>query len=193
MTPEEVVKGFYIKRKSLIDLYFNSENHTEVSELISTLNLNTKQTEILRLILNSVLRDAYYGILLGLDGEASIGERQEIYKIEDEEGDELSYGEIAAFAWEYFHNNKFEIDKKQADFIATLKYRTYEEGGRRTPVKSGYRPHIKFPFAEMQTSGQQTFIDRELVFPGDTVEAEIIIVSIDYFEKALTEGMEFEF
>ncbi len=45
----------------------------------------------------------------------------------------------------------------------------------------------------MQTSGQQTFIDKEAVFPGDTVDAKIKILSPDYFAGCLTEGMVFEF
>jgi translation elongation factor EF-Tu-like GTPase len=52
---------------------------------------------------------------------------------------------------------------------------------------------VKFDFAEMQTSGQQTFIDRELVSPGEKVKAKIKILSPDYFAQTLTEGMEFEF
>jgi len=80
-----------------------------------------------------------------------------------------------------------------ADFIATLTYKTAEEGGRKTAAKSGYRPQIKFHFEAMQTSGQQTFINREVVFPGDTVEAEIKILSIEYFANKLTENMKFEF
>lgn len=45
----------------------------------------------------------------------------------------------------------------------------------------------------MQTSGQQTFIDKKTVFPGDKVNAIIKILSQDYFSGCLTEGMEFEF
>ena len=129
---------------------------------------------------------------MGLEGEAQIGERQESYKIEDENGNELTGGEIESYAWEYFHNNKFEFDNSAADFIATLKYKTTEQGGRKTAAKTGYRPQVKFDFDEMQTSGQQTFIDRELVFPGDTVEAEMKILSADYFTNRLTDKMQFE-
>jgi translation elongation factor EF-Tu-like GTPase len=85
------------------------------------------------------------------------------------------------------------METKQADFIATLTYRTTEQGGRKTAALSAYRPHVKFDFAEMQTSGQQTFIDRKLVFPGDTVDAEIKIIAVEYFQNKLTEGMEFKF
>ena len=78
------------------------------------------------------------------------------------------------------------------DFIAELRYLTTEEGGRRTPANSGYRPHVKFPFSEMLTSGQQTFIGRDSVKPGETIKAEIMILSPHFFENMLEVGMEFE-
>lgn len=81
----------------------------------------------------------------------------------------------------------------KADFIASLTYKTTYEGGRKTPAKSGYRPAIKFPFAEMMTSGQQKFANREWVYPGETVYAEITIIATDYFKETLYEGLEFEF
>ena len=193
MTPEEFVKNFYLERKSLVDLYLSSGNQTDVTKLIADLQLDEEKTEKIRQILNGVLRDAFYTTLLGLDGEAQIGERQEAYKIEDENGNELTGGEIEGFAWEYFHNNKLEFDNSNSDFIATLTYKTTVQGGRKTAAKTGYRPQVKFEFDEMQTSGQQTFIDRELVFPGDTVEAEIKILSVDHFANRLTEKMQFEF
>ncbi len=193
MTTEDFVKNFYLERKSLVDLYLSSDSNSDVSKLIADLQLDEQKTEILRQILNGVLRDAFYTTLLGLDGEAQIGARQETYKIEDENGNELTGGEIEAFAWEYFHNNKMQLDNSSADFIATLTYKTTEQGGRKTAAKTGYRPQVKFDFDEMQTSGQQTFIDREFVFPGDTIEAEIKILSVDYFTNKLTERMNFEF
>lgn len=80
-----------------------------------------------------------------------------------------------------------------ADFIATLTYRTSEEGGRSTPAFSGYRPGIQFDFDTMQTSGEQMFLEQDQVFPGGMVKAEIRIVSVDYFAGKLKEGMTFEF
>jgi hypothetical protein len=88
------------------------------------------------------------------------------------------------------HYNK-EFNK--VDFIAELQYLTSEQGGRKTPAKSGYRPQVKFDFDEMQTSGQQTFIKKEWVNPGENVKAKIKILSPDHFAHTLTEGMEFEF
>jgi translation elongation factor EF-Tu-like GTPase len=109
----------------------------------------------------------------------------------DESGKEITGGEIEAEAWEYFHNYKYETENGNVDFIAELKYKL--EGGRTTPALPGYRPQIKFEFEEMQTSGQQQFINRKLVFPGDKVVAKINILSVDHFAKKLEEGMEFEF
>ncbi|TDL99655.1 MAG: hypothetical protein C4K58_07115 [Flavobacteriaceae bacterium] len=89
--------------------------------------------------------------------------------------------------------NFYNEDFKVVDFIVELKYLTTEQGGRKTPANSGYRPHLKFDFTEEQTSGQQTFIDKETVYPGDIVVAKIKIFSPDYFADCLTEGMNFEF
>jgi hypothetical protein len=87
----------------------------------------------------------------------------------------------------------YEQQMQRVDFIADLKYLTREEGGRQTPAFSGYRPQVKFDFDEMQTSGQQTFLNKDIVHPGDTVEAAIRILSVEHFENRLTEGMTFEF
>jgi len=80
---------------------------------------------------------------------------------------------------------------KNIDFIAELKYLTTEEGGRSMPAFSGYRPQVKFDFAEMQTSGQQTFLNKEIVYPGDKVEAAMKIISVEFFANSLSEGMSF--
>ncbi|HVV56378.1 MAG TPA: hypothetical protein VHC47_13680 [Mucilaginibacter sp.] len=79
------------------------------------------------------------------------------------------------------------------DFVAELKYLRTEEGGRSTPARSGYRPQVKFAFSEMQTSGQQTFLDKKVAYPGDTVNAEISILSPQSFANMLNPGMTFEF
>lgn len=79
------------------------------------------------------------------------------------------------------------------DFIAILKYKATDEGGRTTPAASGIRPAIKFSFAEMMTSGQQKFIEKEWVHPGESVTAEISILATEYFKGKLYDGLEFEF
>lgn len=80
-----------------------------------------------------------------------------------------------------------------SDFIALLQYRTTDEGGRNTPAFSKYRPQIKFDFDEMQTSGEQTFIDKDIVYPGEEVKATIRIAAVLYFKGRLAKDMLFEF
>lgn len=72
-----------------------------------------------------------------------------------------------------------------SDFIAQLQYRTTKEGGRKTSAFSKYRPQIKFDFGEMQTSGEQTFIDKDTVYPGEQVKATIRILGVIYFKGRL--------
>lgn len=82
---------------------------------------------------------------------------------------------------------------KGPDFIAKLIYLKPEQGGRSTPVASGYRPQLKFDFTELQTSGQQIFADRELVYPGDEVIANITMLSPHFYLGKLEQGKQFEF
>lgn len=87
----------------------------------------------------------------------------------------------------------YEQQMQFVDFIADLKYFTIEEGGRKTPVFSGHRPQIKFEFSDIQTSGQQLFLNKDIVHPGDSVEATIRLLVVECFANTLTEGMTFEF
>ena len=89
--------------------------------------------------------------------------------------------------------NYYTHEFRKVDFIAELTYYTTEQGGRKTPASSGYRPQVKFDFTEKQTSGQQTFIDKEIVYPGERVLAKIKILSPDFFADSLEKGMKFEF
>ncbi|MDN3664392.1 hypothetical protein ACFFU1_11575 [Algibacter miyuki] len=82
---------------------------------------------------------------------------------------------------------------RKFDFIAELKYRTTEQGGRKTPANSGYRPHLEFEFTEMLTSGHQFFIGTDLVNPGETVLAQIGMNSTYHYEGQLEVGTEFKF
>jgi len=82
---------------------------------------------------------------------------------------------------------------KTPDFIAELHHHTAVEGGRSTPAFSGYRPHIKFSFSEFLTSGQQKFLNKEIVYPGDNVTAEIAIASVEFFKGKLKKDMLFDF
>jgi len=193
LTQEEFVKQFYLEKKRLVDDAFNANSNWQTSTQIASLNLDKEQTEKFKNIISGLLTDTFYTILLGLDGAGSIGNNQTDYKIQDEDDNELSGGEIEGFAYEYFHDHKLELTNSKADFVATLAYKKAEEGGRTTPAYSGYRAQIKFGFTEMQTSGEQKFINREMVFPGDTlVDTEIKLTSPDLFAGQLKHRTKFE-
>ncbi len=83
--------------------------------------------------------------------------------------------------------------KDDFDFIAYLKYRSSDEGGRIIPAQSGYRPQVKFDFEKSTSSGRQVFINKEWVFPGEDIEAQITLLSPHLFENKLYEGLKFEF
>ncbi|TJZ61530.1 hypothetical protein FAZ15_10100 [Sphingobacterium olei] len=89
--------------------------------------------------------------------------------------------------------NYYQEQLEMIDFIADLQYRTAKGGGRTAPVFSKYRPQIKFEFDEMQTSGEQTFINKSIVYPGESSEAIVRIIALEYFKNRLEEGMCFEF
>lgn len=106
MTPEEFVKGFHLQKQQILDLYTNDKD-LHASCLINELDLDNRKKDLLKKIFDQILTDAYYSILLGIDGEASIGNAQHAYKLFNEAGKELTgSGEIEAEAWEYFHNDK---------------------------------------------------------------------------------------
>jgi len=114
MTPEEFVKGFFLEKTKSLDLYFETNNKSGVaqaSELIKELELSPEKQIKLKEIIDMVLTDTFYTVLLGLDGATQIGNTQELYKLYDEKGNELIGGDIESLAWEYFHNNKFESKK----------------------------------------------------------------------------------
>jgi len=50
--------------------------------------------------------------------------------------------------------------KTEYHFLAELQYFKTENGGRKSPAKSGFRPRVRFPFSEKSTSGLQNFIDK---------------------------------
>jgi hypothetical protein len=85
-----------------------------------------------------------------------------------------------------------KVNKGEPDFIAQVTYLTTEQGGRKGYAASGYRPHVKFDGRKELTSGEQLFIDKEKVFPGETVTAEIRIISKEIFKNYLFVGQHFE-
>ena len=70
------------------------------------MHLNAEQTKTMRKLLDGALTDAFYSVLLALDGCARIGDlEQQSFQIHAEDGSEICNGdgEIEALAYKYFH------------------------------------------------------------------------------------------
>src|SRR5262245_11467919 len=102
MTSEEFVDCFFREKNALVRSYLHDAN-TAVGARIDTLGLPPAKATILTDIIDAVLTDAFYTVLLALDGEASLGGVQETYSVRDESGMELAGGHLEGPAWERFH------------------------------------------------------------------------------------------
>ena len=90
--------------EAMLDSYRAPEPTTQVGTLLAQAGLSNSQRDIVHSALNVALTDAFYTILLGLDGAASLGGLQQSYRIEDEAGNVISEGngELEAAAFEVF-------------------------------------------------------------------------------------------
>ena len=177
------------KLKVIADLFVSAMtdwptyNQTDISEFVSELKAYFGTPLTKDKISNKPINTSNQDVWRHEAGSSII----EMFKLADEFYSEQSFENILQDLFTYYENELLKVD-----FVADLKYFTTEEGGRATPTCSGYRPQVKFDFAEMQTSGQQTFVDKETVYPGDTVKAAIRIIGVDYFANCLTENMTFD-
>lgn len=106
MTPKEFVQLFYNEKTDYLNACFDENGGVFASKKIKELKLSGEQTKLLKEIIDLILTDTYYSILLGLDGCANVGGRQISYKLYDEDGNSLTdCGEIQGEAWEFFHSD----------------------------------------------------------------------------------------
>ena len=111
MNAEKFVKTWKQEKDNQLKSYL-TENTTLVALEIKQLQLNDDQNKILKNILNNILTDTYYTLLLGLDGSASIGGLQQTYTIHDEDGNVIeSIGDIEAEAYYHFIELEEKLNK----------------------------------------------------------------------------------
>ena len=111
MTSDEFAKNFYLEKLIFLKSCFEEQPKypSAVNAKIKEMALDDTQQEQLKEVIDTLLTDVFYSVLLGLDGEHSIGDIQQTYKIYDEEGSLISdCGELEASAYEYFHERKYE-------------------------------------------------------------------------------------
>jgi hypothetical protein len=81
------------------------DSGSSVAQEIASLNLSDEQKASMRRVVGGMLTDVFYTFLLALDGAASLGGEQVLYKLYDEDGNELT-GELEGLAWERFHGTR---------------------------------------------------------------------------------------
>ena len=111
MTSDEFAKNFYLEKLNILKSCFEEqpEYPSTVNAKIKEMALDSTQQEQLKIVIDTLLTDVFYTILLGLDGESSIGNTQQTYKIYDKDGNLISdCGELEVSAYEYFHEGKYE-------------------------------------------------------------------------------------
>ena len=109
MTSDEFVKNFYIEKLKFLESSFEQSPQypNAVNTRIKEMGLTEIQTDQLKEVMDRLLSDVFYSILLGLDGECSIGNTQQTYKIYDEDGNLISdCGELELSAYEYFQGSE---------------------------------------------------------------------------------------
>ncbi len=108
MTAAEFVKAVKEEKEETMSIYFSDNIETKVGQMIKMLIDSGVSKESLFQLVDNILNETYYSLLLALDGEASIGGIQMMYKLIDEEGNELTgSGDIESEAFEQFMMEKF--------------------------------------------------------------------------------------
>ena len=77
--------------------------------------------------------------------------------------------------------------KTEYDFTAIITLFPTENGGRKRPVYSHYRPSFSFN-TRMHFCGEMSFLDKEEVIPGDTAIASIKLMPARYIRHNLKKG-----
>jgi hypothetical protein len=105
MTAEEFVNNCYKEKQEMLKIYFDKEKETQVGNQIKNIvSKGSILNDEVKGLVNSVMNEVFYTILLGLDGETSLGDIQMQYKVYDE-NDNLLDG-IESYAYDLFMNEE---------------------------------------------------------------------------------------
>lgn len=103
MTGEEFVRLCFEEKEAVLREYLAPESEAKVSILLRELVRCGADQKTLHELLDTVMTESWYTILLALDGEASLGGEQITYRLYDEDDNHLNpCGELEAAAWEAF-------------------------------------------------------------------------------------------
>jgi hypothetical protein len=101
MDAKEFVANWDALRAELLAAFTAPDAPSEVAAKVRAMGLSAEQSVQMQGILDTAIKDTMVALLLGLDGEASIGDSQQAFTITDEDGNVIQGIEEAA--WERFH------------------------------------------------------------------------------------------
>ncbi len=102
MHASEFVGNWYSLKGELVAAFTKADSET--SRKIVVLNLTPSQYKQVESIVDDVIRDTMYTLLLGLDGAARIGKDQQHFTIACEDGHPIE--NLADEAWKRFQGNR---------------------------------------------------------------------------------------
>lgn len=104
MLLNEFVMGLKKERDALFASYVGPDSLSDVAQQLQQAQLSDEQSGKVAAALDVALTDAFYTILLALDGAASLNGSQQSYRLENELGEVISTGDgsLEARAFEVF-------------------------------------------------------------------------------------------
>ena len=100
MTAEEFVNNCYKEKQKMLKIYFDREKETQVGNQIKNIISKGISNDEVKELVDSVMNEVFYTILLGLDGETTLGDVQMQYKVYD--GNDNLLDEIESYAYDAF-------------------------------------------------------------------------------------------
>ena len=100
MNAEAFVNNCYKEKQEMLKIYFDEQKETQVGNQIKSIVSKGIPNDEVKELVDSVMNEVFYTILLGLDGETSLGDVQMQYKVYDE-NDNLLDG-LESYAYDAF-------------------------------------------------------------------------------------------
>lgn len=100
MTPERFIENVVESIDSLVSLYSQgAKGPTFLGSELDKIGLNPDQREKVLALIQLAVGEATHSLICGIEGTSSLGGNQQMYKLLDEEGNELT-GELDALLYD---------------------------------------------------------------------------------------------
>jgi len=108
MGPMDFASACSFERNRMFADYANASGKSEVAALINLANLSSEQKQLVMSAINTALTDAFYTVLLAIDGSCSLGHTQQSFTLSDSDGNVIANGDgrLEAAAWDAFQLNQ---------------------------------------------------------------------------------------